>query len=260
MTLDPKYLDGIKKSEGYTPRASWDYKQHSIGYGTRAKFPGETIDREEAERRLAAEITSAAAIVDRFAPNLDPGTRAALTSLTFNAGSAWTQAGLGQAIKAGDLGKAREIFLQYNKAGGQELPGLVARRQREAEWFGNQPAAPQIQPAGGQTQPQATNIAAAAPAAPESNTGFLGGIGNMVSKAQTDGLASAVLPEGLASAVRSTVSSGDDVRLPNPLADDGGFLQMPKMAQLPAPARMPQTGQLPKLPYSQLRSALRGRS
>jgi GH24 family phage-related lysozyme (muramidase) len=134
--LPKSYIDEIKKSEGFTPRASWDYKQHSVGYGTRAKSPGETIDQAEADRRLNDELGKAAAIVDKFAPGLDEGTRAALVSLTFNAGDDWTRQGLGKAIKEGDLARARSLFTEYKTAGGEVLPGLVARRQREAAWFG----------------------------------------------------------------------------------------------------------------------------
>ena len=136
--MDPFYLDAIKKSEGFSPRASWDYRQDSNGYGTRAQYPGEVIDKAEAERRFQAEIAAARSIVDRFAPSADEGTKAALTSLTFNAGDKWTRSGLGKAIQAGDIETARNLFQQYNKAGGQELPGLASRRQAEAQWFGGQ--------------------------------------------------------------------------------------------------------------------------
>lgn len=134
------YLDAIKKFEGFAQRAEWDYAQHTNGYGTRALFPGEVIDRAEAERRFQAEIKEARAIVERNVPGADEGTKAALTSLTFNAGDKWTRSGLGEALRQGDTETARDLFLQYNKAGGQTLPGLVARRTAEAEWFGN-PAA-----------------------------------------------------------------------------------------------------------------------
>jgi hypothetical protein len=80
--------------------------------------------------------------VDNFNPNLPPGVRAALTSLTYNAGPGWQQSGLGEAIKSGDYDKAQGIFLQYNKAGGEVNPGLVARRQKEAAWFGGNTPAP----------------------------------------------------------------------------------------------------------------------
>lgn len=133
--LASEYLQAIKASEGFTPRASWDYQQHSNGYGTRARFPGEVIDRPEAERRFSDEIGAAARQVDAAFPNLPPGARAALSSLTFNAGPGWMNAGLGDAVRRGDWNDAQSRFLQYNKAGGSTLPGLADRRKSEAAWF-----------------------------------------------------------------------------------------------------------------------------
>ena len=130
-----KYLDTIKRFEGFAERSQWDYTQNTNGYGTRARYDGEKIDRTEAERRFQKEIADACAAVERFAPGLDEGAKAALTSLTFNAGSAWTKAGLGEAVQRGDMTSARQIFQLYNTAGGQILPGLVSRRSAEAEWF-----------------------------------------------------------------------------------------------------------------------------
>jgi lysozyme len=159
MALDIPYLDAIKGFEGYAPAASWDYKQYSSGYGTRAQPGDESIPPEQLkavyEQRFGDEIGKAAASVDTFNPNLPPGVRAALTSLTYNAGPGWQQSGLGEAVRAGDYDKAREIFLQYNKAGGEVNSGLVARRQKEAAWFGGQA------PAGAAPAP-------ASPAAPPS--------------------------------------------------------------------------------------------
>lgn len=136
------FVSGIKASEGFAPKAAWDYKQNTNGFGTRAQSPNEVIDRATADQRFNSEISKAAQFVDKFAPDLDPGTRAALTSLTFNAGTDWANGGLGAAIKAGDIETAKAAFLQYNKAGGVENPGLVARRQREASWFGQNDIAP----------------------------------------------------------------------------------------------------------------------
>lgn len=137
--IDPSFISAMKRTEGFAPQAKWDFKQQSVGYGTKALFPGERIDRIEAEKRFNSEITKAADFVDKVNPNLDPGTRAALTSLTFNAGTDWSDAGLGTAIRAGDLQTARHLFLQYNRAGGRVNDGLVDRRQREAQWFGAEP-------------------------------------------------------------------------------------------------------------------------
>lgn len=131
------YLDAIRNFEGFTPKAQWDYAQHTNGYGTKARYAGEVIDRAEAERRFQSEISAAHSVVEKAAPELDDGTKAALTSLTYNAGSAWVQSGLGDAVRSGDLESAREIFQKYNKAGGEVLPGLVSRRSQEAMWIGN---------------------------------------------------------------------------------------------------------------------------
>src|SRR6185312_9598075 len=119
--LNPNYLDAIKKFEGYSAEARWDYAQNSNGYGTRARYAGEVIDKAEADRRFEGAIKQAADFVDKVAPGLDDGSRAALTSLTYNAGTAWAQSGLGEAVASGDMEKAQSIFLQYNKAGGSVL-------------------------------------------------------------------------------------------------------------------------------------------
>ena len=94
--------------------------------------PMSAMTPEQAETRFNGEISKAAKIVDSVNPNLDPGTRAALTSLTFNTGDAWTHSGLGEKIRAGDLNGAKELFLQYNKVGGETNDALPARRAREA--------------------------------------------------------------------------------------------------------------------------------
>lgn len=148
--LDPSYLDAIKEFEGFAPVAAWDYRQNTNGYGTRALYPGEPIDRDTAEQRFQAEIAKAAAHVDAVAPNAPQGAREALVSLTFNAGPGWSNSGLGQLVKAGDWQAAAERLQQYNKAGGEVNPGLVKRRAAEAQWFNAAPlgGAPQpMQPA-----------------------------------------------------------------------------------------------------------------
>ena len=138
--MAPDLLSAVKSFEGFSAQAKWDYAQYSNGYGTRARAPGEVIDTKEAEFRLVLELKSAANAVEGFAPSLDKGTKAALTSLTFNAGTRWMTDGLGRAIQRGDLDAARSIFVEYNKAGGKVLPGLVARRLAEVQWFGSSAA------------------------------------------------------------------------------------------------------------------------
>lgn len=143
--MKTQYLDAIRSFEGFTERAAWDYKQYSSGYGTRARFAGEVIDKAEAELRFQTEIAKAREAVMRFAPALDDGSTAALTSLTHNAGTGWMRSGLGQAIKSGDITAAKAIFQRYVHAGGEVLPGLVRRRVAEAEWFGQESDADRVQ-------------------------------------------------------------------------------------------------------------------
>lgn len=137
--IAPEYIAAIKQNEGFSARAYWDHAQWSIGYGTKARFPGEVIDEQEAERRFTAELSAAARFVDEFDRSLDGGTRAALASLTYNAGPSWASGRLGALIRAGDMEGAKRVFLSYVRASGQVLPGLVRRRQQEASWFGTAP-------------------------------------------------------------------------------------------------------------------------
>ncbi len=146
MPLDPSYVDAIRQSEGFSPQAQWDYKQNTNGFGTRAEYPGEVIDKATAEQRYQAELAKAEAHVESVAPNAPPGVKAALTSLTYNAGPGWAQSGLGDLVRAGDWTGAAQRFQEYNKAGGQVNPGLVNRRTKEAAWFNQAPAGESAQP------------------------------------------------------------------------------------------------------------------
>ena len=141
------YLDSIRHFEGFCAAARPDGSQLSNGYGTRALFSGETIGREEAEARFRNAVSSAEQLVERCAPGLDEGTKSALTSLTYNTGVRWMQSGLGDAVRHHDFSKARDLFQRYTLAAGQPLPGLVARRAQEVNWFGNDGASPSAPPA-----------------------------------------------------------------------------------------------------------------
>ena len=78
----------VQGAEGFTPVAVWDNNNYRNGYGTNAKFKGETINKKEAKKRLVAELTSHAKTVDSYNDvyKWTPSERAALVSFTFNAG------------------------------------------------------------------------------------------------------------------------------------------------------------------------------
>lgn len=154
MPLPEPYLADIRRAEGFRPKPYWDVNAWRWGHGTPAPGPTGTITREQADAELRRHAGTAAASVDRFKPGLPEGPRAALTSLTLNAGPGWQKAGLGKAVAAGDWADATNRFRQYNKArspGGvlTEKPGLNARRAGEAQWFahaGGPPSATQPNP------------------------------------------------------------------------------------------------------------------
>jgi GH24 family phage-related lysozyme (muramidase) len=126
----------VMGQEGFRASPYGDYRQTSIGYGTRAR-PGETsITQAEAMTRLNDEIGNARSSVRRFMPNLSPAQENALTDLTFNAGADWMQSGLGSAVRAGNWSEAQRLFQQYVNAGGQPLDALRRRRQAAAPWLG----------------------------------------------------------------------------------------------------------------------------
>lgn len=149
--LPQDLVEATKLSEGFEPRAKWDYKQYSVGYGTRASA-GQNITREEAEVELRKELAGDAMAVSKAFPTLrqtNEGAWKALVSLSHNSDRTWMNAGLGRevnkAIQTGDWSDVQRVFMQYNRAGGQMLPGLANRRAREVQWFtqgAGQPAAP----------------------------------------------------------------------------------------------------------------------
>jgi len=150
LPIPQPYIDAVKGFEGFTPKASWDVNNYRNGYGTNALHPGEVIDQAEATSRLHDELGKAAGLVDAKYPDLPEGHRAALTSLTFNAGSRWMNQGLGAAVGAGDWDTAQRLFKGYNHSAGQVLPGLTNRRNSEASWLGGAVPGPGSAPPGAQ--------------------------------------------------------------------------------------------------------------
>lgn len=125
----------VKEFEGYNPNAYADYKQTSIGYGTRAKAGERSISKEEAERRLADELVKSRQRVEslnqKAGYNLAPHEIDALTSFDYNTGR------LEQLTENGTRDRATIAakMLEYRKAGGKVLPGLVKRREAERQVF-----------------------------------------------------------------------------------------------------------------------------
>ncbi|CAB4155618.1 Glycoside hydrolase, family 24 [uncultured Caudovirales phage] len=127
----------VKGFEGFTPTAEGDYKQTSVGYGTRAKSADETISKDEADQRLRSELGWHAKNIDRAAAavgaKLSKGQRDALISFDFNTGKgAYLIESSG-----GNMAEVKRRLQLYTKAGGEHLEGLAKRRAKEAAIFGD---------------------------------------------------------------------------------------------------------------------------
>lgn len=135
---DPLAL--IKAEEGFAPRAKWDYRQYSGGYGSRAA-PGEVFSPAKAESYLRRDAAPVIDWVNRFVPNASPQQRAALVSFGYNLGTDDLDK-LRPDIQAGNWARVATRMRSFNRAGGEVLPGLVARRGREAALIGGAPSDP----------------------------------------------------------------------------------------------------------------------
>jgi GH24 family phage-related lysozyme (muramidase) len=125
----------VKRFEGYSSKAFDDFKQTSIGYGTKARKGEKTITKAEAEKRLGAELASHRARVlahnKKHNLNLNSQQIDALTSFDYNTGR------LNQLTAGGTRTKAQIAakIPEYKKAGGKTLRGLVRRRKAEQQLF-----------------------------------------------------------------------------------------------------------------------------
>jgi lysozyme len=136
--VDASLMEFVKELEGFSAKAFPDYQQYSIGYGTRAKSANETITRPEAETRLAAELATHAARVDRAAAAqglaLNANERAALISFDFNTGRGdyliRTSAGVAEIARR--LPTWNKVTVDGRKVVNR---GLVNRRAEELRLF-----------------------------------------------------------------------------------------------------------------------------
>lgn len=153
-------IDLVKTAEGLRLTAYPDPASGgapwTIGWGHTGPDvrPGLTITKERAEELLHADLSAAAAIVDRVvtAP-LTAMQRGALVSFVFNVGAGRAKRGgdpgkdgfvtlktgkpstLLVKLNGGDTAGAAAEFAKWTRGAGQVMPGLVKRRAAEAALF-----------------------------------------------------------------------------------------------------------------------------
>jgi lysozyme len=144
-------MNFIKEKEGFTSRPKWDYKQNSIGYGTKA-LPGETtIDPDTAEARARAHADKVAAYINKNVKvPLAQNQYDALVSFGYRLGEG-TLDNIISNVNKGDFKGAAERILKYRQAGGKDNDGVIARSEAEAQLFSGNGVSvkPALEPVGG---------------------------------------------------------------------------------------------------------------
>lgn len=139
MQATRRVYNRLKALEGLALRRYWDATGNTwtIGYGhTENAGRLSEITKEQAEALLIYDVQKFVNLVNRYMKErrykLNQNQFDSLVLFTFNTGSIKAGSGLDNAIKAGNWKQAAQIMQQYNKSGGQVLPGLTARRQYES--------------------------------------------------------------------------------------------------------------------------------
>lgn len=148
LAVSKKGLEHIAEFEGFRPKLYNDPAGHAtIGFGHlvhKGKIDGSEpaefrkgISRERALELLRADAASAeAAVRSAVTVPLVPNQFDALVSFVFNVGAgAFRKSTLLKRINAGDHAAVRSELARWNKGGGKVLPGLVRRRESEADLY-----------------------------------------------------------------------------------------------------------------------------
>jgi lysozyme len=139
-------IDLIKSFEGLFLKPYLDpIKIPTIGYGTivyengnKVTMQDPAITEERALQLLQWEVDEKAANVERMVKvQINDNEFAALSSFAYNVGwPALEKSTLMKLLNSNaDRVAIADQFLRWNKAGGQELPGLTRRRQAERSLF-----------------------------------------------------------------------------------------------------------------------------
>lgn len=144
MNISQKGLEIIKKFEGFSPqRYKCPAGKPSIGYGhVLTKDEKYTyIAKETAEELLRQDIRKVEYTINRsvLVP-LTQGQFDAIASLVYNWGSGNFLRSFGlKRLNKEDYEGALAEFSEVTRCNGQELPGLLRRREAEAKLFNEKP-------------------------------------------------------------------------------------------------------------------------
>lgn len=141
MNISYRAIAKIKDFEGFSKKA---YKcpagVWTIGYGhTQGVKPGDVITASEAEHLLKKDLAQYEAFVERLNVTSQQCRFDALVDFAFNLGCAALEGStlLKKIRECRPDTEVRAEFMRWVYAGKKKLPGLVARRQWEADRFLN---------------------------------------------------------------------------------------------------------------------------
>ena len=144
MKISKYGLEFIKKEEGFIPKAYWDYKQYSIGYGS-GKYAngnnvkeGDVVTEEEATAMLESWINKVVEVCIKkyVVVSLSQNRYDSLCSFIYNVGNcAFETSTLLKLLNQNKILEAAAEFDRWIYAGGKISDSLVKRRKREKELF-----------------------------------------------------------------------------------------------------------------------------
>jgi GH24 family phage-related lysozyme (muramidase) len=139
MTINQDGVNLIKSFEGMELEAYLDaVGVWTIGYGhIQGVYEGMTITEAQAEELLRKDLAEfESAVSEAVQVSINDNQFSALVSFTFNLGAgSLFESTLLKLLNQGDFQGAADQFPRWNKAGGQELPGLTRRRKAERALF-----------------------------------------------------------------------------------------------------------------------------
>jgi lysozyme len=143
MQFSAAGMELLKKSEGFRNRVYMDVAGFpTIGYGHRLLHPESFpngIDEAQAANLLASDVRDAEQAVERLVKvTLTQGQFDALVDFCFNLGAGrLASSTLLKDLNCGRYDDAAGQLLLWDHAGGEKNAGLKARREAEAELWGN---------------------------------------------------------------------------------------------------------------------------
>jgi lysozyme len=139
MDISERGLILIEEFEGYSYHAYWDQWGHvwTVGFGeTEGVNSGTTMTRAQAEADLKNRvIREYEPAIKALGVDLNQNQFDALCSFVWNLGPGSMQWDVGRYIREHNFSAAANAMLQYDRAGGVTLAGLVRRRHEEAALF-----------------------------------------------------------------------------------------------------------------------------